>query len=129
MYIRNCFFPGEVVSPDDAEEHKADEQLEVSHDYATVNEIQESEAHSSKKHKSRGFSKSISNALRPLRRKKSSSAETNSDFNEIGFKPTHRSNPLSRLMPGSSGGSKEKKGSTTPAAPPSTPATVISEGE
>ena len=51
----------------------------------------------------------------------------NPDFGEIGFKPTTRSNPLSKLMPGGGGGNKEKKGSSTPAAPPSTPATYTSE--
>ena len=89
--------------------------LDVTHDYATVNEIKENEKRRSNK-SSRGVSKSIQNALKPLRKKKRSREET--EFGEMGYKPTHRLNPLSKLRKG---------GDKTPTAPPSTPATQSSE--
>lgn len=102
----------------------------MTHEYATINEIQESEERRSKKQKSRAL-KSIQNALkRPLRRRKLSQENKRREdieFGEMGYKPTHKSNPLSKLMQGSGGGKGEKKISTTPTTPPPTPATYSSE--
>lgn len=96
-------------------------------DYATVGEIEEDEKRRSKK-ASRGISKSIQNALKPLRKKRRRSQEEEeatptTEYGEMGYKPTHRLNPLSRFKKGG-----DKKAALTPTTPPPTPATSTQSG-
>ena len=91
--------------------------LDISYDYATMNEIEENEKRRAKKSQSRGLSKSIQNALKPLRKSsKKKNSKEEQDLGEMGFRPAHRSNPLSKLK-------KHSDKDKTPATPPPTPAT------